>query len=64
LFERLAEIAFLLFVFPSERTLFPNVRPAFAAARFRCPLLEGEMVADRIILNGRWMASRLPRPNT
>src|SRR5208337_3765184 len=51
LFERLAEIALLLLVFPGEKALLPDVRPAFAAAGLRRAFLEGEMIADRVILN-------------
>ena len=50
LFERLVEIALLLLVFPGEKALLPDVRPAFAAAGLRRAFLEGEMVADRVVL--------------
>ena len=53
LFERLAEIALLLLVFPGEEALLPDVRPALAAANLGCALLEGEMVASGIVLCGR-----------
>ena len=55
LFERLVEIALLLLVFPGEIALLPDVGPAFAAAGLRRALLEGEMVADRIVLGRRRM---------
>ncbi len=50
LFERLVEIAFSLLVFPGEIVFLPNVRPALATAGLGYPLLEREMIADRIVL--------------
>ena len=50
LLQRLVEIALLLLVFPGEEALLPHVGEAVAAAGLGDALLEGEMVADRIVL--------------
>jgi hypothetical protein len=55
LFERLVKVTFLLFVLPSEISLFPDVGPAFAAAGLGRAFLECEMVADRVVLGRRRM---------
>ena len=52
LFERLVEIALLLFVLPGEEALLPDIGPSFAAADLGRALFEGKMVADRIVLGG------------
>jgi hypothetical protein len=58
LFERLAEVALPLLVLPGEEPLLPDVRPALAAAGLGRALLEGEMVANGIVLGRRRVAEQ------
>ena len=51
LFQRLVEIALFLLVFPGEISLLPDIRPSLAAAGLWRALLEGEVIADRIVLD-------------
>ena len=53
LLHGLVQVALLLFVFPGEEPLLPDIGPAIAAADLGRALFEGEMVAHWIILGGR-----------
>ncbi len=56
--RRLVEISAALFIFPGEITLFPDVRPAVAAADDRRAFLEGEVVAGGIVFGRSGMSEQ------